>query len=235
MNYYDLEMNRQDQFEHAQPQTNKSGMSQPQYIYHEHAPTLPEQPIPVQYPNLTQPFPQPFPQYLKQTQSQPQVFQIPPTFQQYHSYPSYTQEKYEKIERFVDFDSNYSSKKEPGKEEKLFDPDYQMSSSYSSRDEIKSVKSHHNIIEQRYRNKINTKFETLQQLVPSLRYALNKNKRSMGFDEDLEGLEPARKLNKGTILAKSIEYIQFLEMKNEKLKLENQRLVDKLNQSGSKV
>ena len=36
---------------------------------------------------------------------------------------------------------------------------------------------------------------------------------SMDDDIDLEGLEPARKLNKGTILAKSIEYIKFLELK----------------------
>ena len=49
---------------------------------------------------------------------------------------------------------------------------------------------------------------------------------------DLEGLEPARKLNKGTILAKSIEYIKFLEMKNERMKQEHDELVLKARMLG---
>lgn len=49
---------------------------------------------------------------------------------------------------------------------------------------------------------------------------------------DLEGLEPARKLNKGTILAKSIEYIKFLESKNDKLKQDNEALLEKAKMLG---
>lgn len=51
-------------------------------------------------------------------------------------------------------------------------------------------------------------------------------------DEDLEGLEPARKLNKGTILAKSIEYIKFLERKNERIKMEHRELVERARMMG---
>ncbi|KAI5964184.1 uncharacterized protein KGF55_002126 [Candida pseudojiufengensis] len=139
------------------------------------------------------------------------------------------------------------------------------------------VKSAHNVIEQRYRNKINDKFNALQESVPTLRVLLirklkeknmkhrmksqqqDKNNEYDDDDEmdeeeedfengsdlkidgllsmndideneiiDLEGLEPARKLNKGTILAKSIEYIKFLENKNLNLKFENQNLLSRL-------
>lgn len=51
-------------------------------------------------------------------------------------------------------------------------------------------------------------------------------------DEDLEGLEPARKLNKGTILAKLVEYIKFLELKNERMKYEQQQLLAKAQMMG---
>lgn len=49
---------------------------------------------------------------------------------------------------------------------------------------------------------------------------------------DLEGLEPARKLNKGTILAKSIEYIKFLELKNDRMTHEHQQLLIKARMLG---
>lgn len=112
------------------------------------------------------------------------------------------------------------------------------------------VKSAHNVIEQRYRNKINLKFNVLQNLVPTLRVVARRKQRG-GDDEDdedyvyaylpgsdsddLEGLEPARKLNKGTILAKSIEYIKFLELKNERMKLEHDELVLKAKMLGIKI
>lgn len=118
------------------------------------------------------------------------------------------------------------------------------------------VKSAHNIIEQRYRNKINDKFTALQMSVPSLRVATRRKKKSLtdGDDddddesifefspnskldsaEDLEGLEPARKLNKGTILTKSIEYIKFLELKNSKMKQEHEELVMKAKLLGIEI
>lgn len=105
------------------------------------------------------------------------------------------------------------------------------------------TKSAHNVIEQRYRNKINDKFTVLQNTVPSLRVAKRKlrglaspdfkqdyeddpvDDYSGSEDEDLEGLEPAKKLNKGTILTKSIEYIKFLEMKNNSMLNENEQLL----------
>ncbi|CAN3372025.1 hypothetical protein DIRU0_B08152 [Diutina rugosa] len=118
------------------------------------------------------------------------------------------------------------------------------------------VKSAHNIIEQRYRNKINDKFNALQMSVPALRSCARRKAKKMSAsarggrggsysdsdsddcdgagsgDEDLEGLEPARKLNKGTILAKSVEYIKFLELKNERMKYEQQQLMAKAQMMG---
>lgn len=111
------------------------------------------------------------------------------------------------------------------------------------------TKSAHNVIEQRYRNKINDKFTALQNSVPTLRVIARKKSKSRSDDddddeeeyyylpllergEDLEGLEPARKLNKGTILAKSVEYIKFLERKNDRMKLEHQQLVERARMLG---
>ncbi|CAK7896997.1 hypothetical protein CAAN1_03S06216 [[Candida] anglica] len=118
------------------------------------------------------------------------------------------------------------------------------------------AKSSHNLIEQRYRNKINDRFEALQDCVPTLRVVsqnLGNNRHSKRDDEDeeedegsdmvtpldgipkvidLEGLEPARKLSKGTILTKSIEYIKFLETKNLRLKLQQEELLAKAQMMG---
>lgn len=110
------------------------------------------------------------------------------------------------------------------------------------------TKSSHNVIEQRYRNKINDKFTSLQESVPSLRVvSRNIKENSDEADEeeedyipeetdtgpiDLEGLEPARNLSKGTILAKSVEYIKFLESKNSTLKSEQDELLRRARQLG---
>lgn len=109
------------------------------------------------------------------------------------------------------------------------------------------TKSAHNVIEQRYRNKINDKFTALQNSVPTLRVIARKKSKTRSDDddeeeeyyylpplgrEDLEGLEPARKLNKGTILAKSVEYIKFLERKNDRMKLEHQQLMERARMLG---
>lgn len=112
------------------------------------------------------------------------------------------------------------------------------------------ARSSHNVIEQRYRNKINDKFNALQNSVPSLRVVAKKRGKSLSSalgdqrnyeydddeeeemlsqisetEEDLEGLEPAKKLNKGIILSKSVEYIRFLERKNAKIRSENELLM----------
>lgn len=119
----------------------------------------------------------------------------------------------------------------------------------AARRERPRTKSAHNVIEQRYRNKINDKFTALQNLVPTLRVIARKKPKARSDDdddddeeeyylpqlersEDLEGLEPARKLNKGTILAKSVEYIKFLERKNDRMKLEHQQLVERARMLG---
>lgn len=110
------------------------------------------------------------------------------------------------------------------------------------------IKSAHNVIEQRYRNKINDKFTALQNLVPTLRVLARKKPKTKSDDEDdddeydyspdaaspedLEGLEPARKLNKGTILTKSVEYIKFLERKNDRMKAEWRELVERARMLG---
>ncbi|CAH6718825.1 serine-rich protein Tye7p [[Candida] jaroonii] len=116
-----------------------------------------------------------------------------------------------------------------------------MISNDSDEDEPKRCKSSHNVIEQRYRNKINDKFTALQNSVPTLRVvAKRKNddeKERNDFsedesDNDLEGLEPARKLNKGTILAKSIEYIKFLELKNNRMRNEYNQLIEQAKMLG---
>ncbi|GEQ66920.1 hypothetical protein JCM33374_g583 [Metschnikowia sp. JCM 33374] len=121
----------------------------------------------------------------------------------------------------------------------------------TSTDKVK-VKSAHNVIEQRYRNKINDKFTALQFSVPTLRAILGKREKLKSEDEsrdsesddssvssdssiNLEGLEPATKLNKGTILAKTVEYIKFLENKNTSLSMEHQQLIMRAEMLGLRL
>lgn len=66
---------------------------------------------------------------------------------------------------------------------------------------MRPKKSAHNLIEKRYRNNLNDKIQ-LQQLKDAVP-ALRPNSDS----EELDGLSPAHKLNKATILAKAVEYI----------------------------
>lgn len=106
------------------------------------------------------------------------------------------------------------------------------------------TRSAHNIIEQRYRNRMNDKFAALQNCVPTLRAALkrvSKTRHDIETDvkkeeyamsgaekdeyEDLEGLRPATKLNKATILTKSVEYIKFLEKKNNRMRAKHRKLL----------
>ncbi|ODQ80108.1 hypothetical protein BABINDRAFT_21863, partial [Babjeviella inositovora NRRL Y-12698] len=103
-------------------------------------------------------------------------------------------------------------------------------------------KSSHNVIEKRYRNNINDKINYLRDSVPTLRYLVIKQEAEEEYqqqhrnasidttnagmepDINLEGLKPAKKLNKATILTKSIEYIKHLEEKNQRLAAENDSL-----------
>lgn len=57
-------------------------------------------------------------------------------------------------------------------------------------------KTAHNMIEKRYRTNLNDKITALRDSVPSLRIISRKGSRGEEFQEDLQGLTPAHKLNK---------------------------------------
>ncbi|RDW62054.1 hypothetical protein BP6252_11487 [Coleophoma cylindrospora] len=90
-------------------------------------------------------------------------------------------------------------------------------------------KTAHNMIEKRYRTNLNDKIAALRDSVPSLRVMVKKNSRGEDDDvddgeEDLQGLTPAHKLNKATVLAKATEYIAHLEKRNKHICRENAQL-----------
>ncbi|KAK0105876.1 hypothetical protein ONS95_004388 [Cadophora gregata] len=90
-------------------------------------------------------------------------------------------------------------------------------------------KTAHNMIEKRYRTNLNDKIATLRDSVPSLRVISKKNSRGQEIKEDLQGLTPAHKLNKATVLAKATEYIAHLEKRNKNLAKENTSLKARLD------
>lgn len=75
----------------------------------------------------------------------------------------------------------------------------------------KKEKTSHNMIEKRYRTNINDKILALRDCVPSLRCVVTGGTRP---NEDLDGLTPASKLNKATVLTKATEYIFHLQKRN---------------------
>lgn len=75
----------------------------------------------------------------------------------------------------------------------------------------KKEKTSHNMIEKRYRTNINDKILALRDCVPSLRCVVTGGTRP---SEDLDGLTPASKLNKATVLTKATEYILHLQKRN---------------------
>jgi hypothetical protein len=76
------------------------------------------------------------------------------------------------------------------------------------------MKTSHNMIEKRYRLKLNDKILSLQNAVPALRSSTSPS-------QDLQtGRSAASKLNKGTVLTKATEYIQQLE--HEKFQLQQE-------------
>ncbi|KAK9385679.1 hypothetical protein V1515DRAFT_607546 [Lipomyces mesembrius] len=88
----------------------------------------------------------------------------------------------------------------------------------------KPKKTAHNMIEKRYRNNLNDKIAALRDCVPALRCAVTGS-----FDdevEDLDGLTPANKLNKATVLTKAMEYIIHLQQRNAQLQRENKALLE---------
>ncbi|KAK9374830.1 uncharacterized protein V1513DRAFT_458489 [Lipomyces chichibuensis] len=88
----------------------------------------------------------------------------------------------------------------------------------------KPKKTAHNMIEKRYRTNLNDKIAALRDCVPALRCAV-----AGSFDdevEDLDGLAPANKLNKATVLTKATEYIIHLQQRNAQLQRENKALLE---------
>jgi len=88
---------------------------------------------------------------------------------------------------------------------------------------VRLTKTSHNIIEKRYRLKLNDKIIALRNAVPALR-------ASASASEDI--LQPGRgiasKLNKGTVLTKATEYIQRLEHEKHQLEQEVAALKEQL-------
>lgn len=122
--------------------------------------------------------------------------------------------------------SSVQSSPEPG----LDNPKKRKSSSDESDKDITSKKDKqppvkktaHNMIEKRYRTNLNDKIAALRDSVPSLRVMSRPNGGNEEDDdpEDLEGLTPAHKLNKATVLSKATEYIRHLEKRNKRLQEE---------------
>lgn len=96
---------------------------------------------------------------------------------------------------------------------------------------IRKVKASHNDIEKKYRLSINDKIVQLRNLVPTIRYGF-KEISNIPIDTidiiSLDGLEPTKKLNKGTILNKTIEYIKHLENKCNNYKSINEKLLQNI-------
>ncbi|RAL14321.1 basic helix-loop-helix domain-containing protein [Aspergillus homomorphus CBS 101889] len=85
----------------------------------------------------------------------------------------------------------------------------------------------HNVIEKRYRANLNDKIAELRDSVPSLRASKNAAGNMIDDDEG-EGVTPASKLNKASILSKATEYIRHLEIRNKRLEEENTALKNRL-------
>lgn len=88
----------------------------------------------------------------------------------------------------------------------------------------------HNVIEKRYRANLNDKIAELRDSVPSLRASSKSNNNTLLDDEDGDGVTPASKLNKASILSKATEYIRHLEIRNRRLEDENTALKNRLRQ-----
>ncbi|CAL3970829.1 hypothetical protein PZA11_007251 [Diplocarpon coronariae] len=93
-------------------------------------------------------------------------------------------------------------------------------------------KTAHNMIEKRYRTNLNDKIAILRDSVPSLRVMSKKNACGDVQEEDLQGLTPAHKLNKATVLSKATEYIAHLEKQNRDLAKENSSLKSRVDAFG---
>ncbi|KAI7267490.1 hypothetical protein KC335_g7687, partial [Hortaea werneckii] len=142
----------------------------------------------------------------------------PPGIQN-HSSPASTSQNRTSVSSHSPASANNPPKKRGGRKRKAEtqitkDEDQNNSNGDSGADgEDPPTKTSHNVIEKRYRNNLNDKIVELRNSVPSLRAMGRTNG---GEDnEDLEGLTPAHKLNKATVMAKATEYIKHLEKRNK--------------------
>ena len=93
-------------------------------------------------------------------------------------------------------------------------------------------KTTHNMVEKRYRVNLNSKMAALRDRVPSLRETSSGGAEAGDDqdedDEDLAGPVLSAKPNKGVILVKAMEHMEYLETRNEQLVDENDVLRDHL-------
>ena len=85
----------------------------------------------------------------------------------------------------------------------------------------KAPKTSHNMIEKRYRLKLNDKILSLRNAVPALRNDMHEDPATL---DSIRAL----KLNKGTVLTKATEYIKQLEQEKEALEAEVANLKQQL-------
>jgi len=89
----------------------------------------------------------------------------------------------------------------------------------------KGQKNSHNLIEKRYRNKLNSKINALRDSIPSLCSTVKEEEEGEdAMDSDSGGMRKAQKCNKGIIIDKAIQYIAELEKEVQRLSKENSRL-----------
>ncbi|KAG0669839.1 hypothetical protein C6P45_003234 [Maudiozyma exigua] len=88
-------------------------------------------------------------------------------------------------------------------------------------------KTSHNVIENKYRLNINDKISQLRDIVPTISVTYKELLKIPIEQQDiinLDGLEPTHKLNKGSILNKTIEYIKHLQKRCDEYKGRNELL-----------
>lgn len=119
-------------------------------------------------------------------------------------------------------------KKRGGRKRKVdVEPPREENGDSQDGDEPPIKKTSHNVIEKRYRNNLNDKIVELRNAVPALRAMGRANKGEES--EDLEGLTPAHKLNKATVMGKATEYIRHLEKRNKNMAEEMAQLKARLD------